>query len=239
MREICSRCYGEKPIRYSRQNCRKYSGSGIILLTENLFLTVPNKCASTLMYDWAHEILNFTELLKDPMYTNLYSERAEVVAYAKKYSQKFCEKREGDIPTRVLFVRHPLLRLISAWNDKFNINNLDNMNGAVFGTKHFIAKSDYFEPEWKIIRQLFTETSQEECSRVIRNPEIDDQSLKRCLKEISVDERFEENPYLVSFERLVNYLLFMQQQAQKYKINDHFTPIDQSEFSGFENGCML
>jgi len=34
---------------------------------------------------------------------------------------------------KVLVVRHPILRIISAWNDKFNLNNTSNRAGLLMG----------------------------------------------------------------------------------------------------------
>ena len=39
-----------------------------------------------------------------------------------------CSKGE-----RVLFVRHPVLRLISAWNDKFSLANNNALHGLWYG----------------------------------------------------------------------------------------------------------
>ena len=64
--------------------------------------------------------------------TLVYSYRAAVQKQQRLFSppenEAMCQNAE-----KVLVVRHPILRIISAWNDKFNLNNTADGAGLKMG----------------------------------------------------------------------------------------------------------
>ena len=52
--------------------------------------------------------------------------------FDQKVLKNLCENGE-----RILVVRHPILRIISGWNDKFNLNNTEQNSGLQMGMSFF------------------------------------------------------------------------------------------------------
>ena len=79
---------------------------------------------------------------------------SKVTSVQKQFYDNYEEVcRTGE---KVLIIRHPILLLISAWNDKFNLNNTDDEVGLQFGAKllllpkmrtHFSRDSDFLVKE--------------------------------------------------------------------------------------------
>ena len=219
-------------------------------MTNELLLTVPNKCASQLMYQWAHKTLDLPPIKPDIQFNRTafllglpqepYSSRDAVRKYTKSKFQdeaflgEFCDdsSEENSIPKRVLFVRHPLLRLISAWNDKFSMKNVDNASGASFGYRNIVARSQFLRPERQKIQQMFLEAGEEKCANHPVNP--NNKFVQDCLQKIANHSAFVDEPYLVSFERLVKYMLDMEEIGRKSTTNNHLIPIVQTPDSNFE-----
>ena len=90
---------------------------------------MPNKCASQYLNQLTFKLLGLTELKPG---TKWYSYRSSVAAAQSRFKpddvKAMCQTGE-----KVLFVRHPVLRLISAWNDKFSLANRQKANGLYYG----------------------------------------------------------------------------------------------------------
>ena len=89
------------------------------MISPLLFFSVPNKCASQYMNQFAFHLLGLTESdIKrgSSMYSYRSAVRAKQSHFSDNQIQTMCKKGE-----KVLFVRHPLLRLISAWDSVLNI----------------------------------------------------------------------------------------------------------------------
>ena len=70
-----------------------------------------------------------------------------------KQKRHVCSKGE-----KVLFVRHPILRLISAWNDKFSLHNNNVKSGLEYGVRLIRGWRSSFPDDYKfLIKAGFSE----------------------------------------------------------------------------------
>jgi len=106
-------CLEERIPQDFESSCRKYQGYDSFMISTRLFFSVPNKCASQYMNQLAFKLLGLKETDIKPG-SSMYSYRSSVRSTQSRFStdqiRKMCQSGE-----KVLFVRHPLLRLISAW----------------------------------------------------------------------------------------------------------------------------
>ena len=138
------------------------------MLNSDLFFSVPNKCASQYMNQLAFQLMKIPkDFIKHG--TRVYSYRSAVQHEQKKFSPpqvlKMCKRSDLKIKfffktklteflttwienffinlyksaEKVLIVRHPIIRIVSAWNDKFNLNNTETNVGLAMGMKMLMA----------------------------------------------------------------------------------------------------
>ena len=171
------------------------------MLNDRFMMSVPNKCASQFLNQFAFKILG----LKDSDLqrgTSMYSYRSSVrfkelffASVIRNDNQLFAnccsalrdfgllnltrttfKQKLFDIKQKrhvclkgekVLFVRHAILRLISAWNDKFSLRNNNVKSGLEYGVRllrgwknnfpddyEFLVKAGFSELIRKIIIRL-------------------------------------------------------------------------------------
>ena len=63
-----------------------------------------------------------------------------------KQKRHVCLKGE-----KVLFVRHPILRLISAWNDKFSLRNNNVKSGLEYGVRLLRGWKNSFPDDYEFL----------------------------------------------------------------------------------------
>ena len=63
-----------------------------------------------------------------------------------KQKRHVCSKGE-----KILFVRHPILRLISAWNDKFSLHNNNVKSGLEYGVRLLRGWRSSFPDDYKFL----------------------------------------------------------------------------------------
>ena len=61
MKKKCMACYNEKP--NETENCRENAGPGSFMISKELFLSVPNKCASQYMNQLAFSLMGLPQNL--------------------------------------------------------------------------------------------------------------------------------------------------------------------------------
>ena len=113
------------------------------MISPTFMMSVLNKCASQYLNQLSFGLFGLTDQDLKPG-TVMYSYRSSVRfaeypnftldsnrSVQKRFTtedvRKMCQTGE-----KVLFVRHPILRLISAWNDKFSLENLAS-HGLPYG----------------------------------------------------------------------------------------------------------
>ena len=141
MRQVCSSCYNESIVTDLKapRYCRELGGYGSFMLNTELFFSVPNKCASQYMNQLTFALMELPpDIIKKG--THVYSYRSAVQREQRKFIpsqyQAMCQHAE-----KVLVVRHPIMRIISAWNDKFNLNNTETRVGLPMGMRMLLNPS--------------------------------------------------------------------------------------------------
>jgi len=148
MHEICSSTYGENlptsvaPPRY----CRHHAGYGSFMINSELLFSVPNKCASQYMNQLAFSLM---KIPKSSLHKALYRDAVQNAQgkFQKNDYLKMCESGE-----KVLIVRHPIVRIISAWNDKFNLNNTRNNAGLTMGIQMLNRMKNAFQKDYQFLQ---------------------------------------------------------------------------------------
>ena len=82
---------------------------------------------------------------------------------------------------KVLFVRHPILRLISAWNDKFSLRNNNVKSGLEYGVRllrgwrnsfpddyEYLVKVGLSEPHRKTVPDSVAESNKRNYLKLVR-----------------------------------------------------------------------
>jgi len=118
---------------------------------------------------------------------------------------------------KVLFVRHPILRLISAWNDKFSLANNKKNHGLWFGMSLLRGWSKQFPEDYKFMNKEIEQKRSQD-----RNCAWNRQKAA-CLP--SGHREHKRNPdHLIDFCDLVKFLI----TKDPTKVNRHFSPITSS-----------
>ena len=166
------------------------------------------------MYQMAFKLLNISEESLEPG-TKIYSYRSAVknaqIDFTESQVTNMCQNGE-----KVLFVRHPILRLISAWNDKFNLNNTSAKSGVQYGMrilyqmkKHASSEMQYIWREWPTSN--FATNCRRKCAKICP---------LECIPKNPRKHR--ANPWhLISLNSFLDYLT----SSLPYRVDPHFSPI--------------
>ena len=180
------------------------------MISPELMLSVPNKCASQYLNQLTFALLGLTD--KDlKAGTSMYSYRSSVRAVQNKFSndqvKQMCSSGE-----KVLFVRHPILRLISAWNDKFSLANNGAQHGLLYGMNLLRGWSRQFPDDFKfMINEI------ERKKKTLNACKSGKSKQAQCLP--SSERSHKQNPgHLVDFYDFVKFLV----EKDPVKIDAHF-----------------
>ena len=142
-------------------------------ISSDLMISVPNKCASQYIFQMAFKLLGLPkELIESHKPGQPYSFRSavrwvnnrkgtrifiwnllldsDVSLFGRIKGQKLLKNCQTSL--KVLVVRHPILRLASAWNDKFNVENKDGP-GIRYGINLLLRTKSFkfFEKERQFV----------------------------------------------------------------------------------------
>lgn len=142
-------------------------------ISSDLMISVPNKCASQYIFQMAFKLLGLPkELIESHKPGQPYSFRSAVrwvnnrkgtrifiwnslldsdsSLFGRIKGQKLLKNCQTSL--KVLVVRHPILRLASAWNDKFNVKNKDGP-GIRYGLNLLLRTKSFkfFEKERQFV----------------------------------------------------------------------------------------
>ena len=117
---------------------------------------------------------------------------------------------------KVLFVRHPILRLISAWNDKFSLANRQKANGLYYGMgilRSWAKKTAVFKADVTFMNAQLAKLRK-------ANKSCNDKAIRKTSGCLELPPRPQKrNPdHLIDFHDLVVYL----KTANPVTIDAHF-----------------
>ena len=213
VRRQCNDEYHEQLPADFGSKCRHYQGYDSFMISPELMLSVPNKCASQYLNQLSFALLGLTDKDLKPG-TSMYSYRSSVRAIQKQFNpaqvRQMCETGE-----KVLFVRHPILRLISAWNDKFSLANNDASHGLWFGMNLLRGWSKWFPTDLK-----FMENEIKQKSSKNKNCASGKSQKAECLPSRHRDHK--RNPgHLIDFYDFVTFLI----TKNPIKVDAHFRSV--------------
>ena len=210
VREKCNSIYHEQVPNDFHTDCKKYQGYDSFMISPELMLSVPNKCASQYLNQLTFALLGLTD--KDlKAETAMYSYRSSVHAVQNKFSnsqvQQMCTSGE-----KVLFVRHPILRLISAWNDKFSLANNGAQHGLPYGMNLLRGWSRQFPEDFKFMTKEI-----ERKKKTLDACKSGKSKQAQCLP--SSERSHKRNPgHLIDFYDFVKFLV----EKDPVKVDAHF-----------------
>lgn len=172
------------------------------------------KALSKFMFQMAFNLFNLSQTDLTPG-TKIYSHRSAVKNAQTRFNESAVTKmcKNGH---KILFVRHPILRIISAWNDKFNLNNTRQKSGVQYGIRILLRMKNHARRE---LEKIFEEWSENEVTSLCR---------RKCSKSCPIEcipkkpRLNRENPWhLLPLKTFLDYLT----SNVPYRVDPHFSPI--------------
>ena len=213
VRRQCNDVYHEQlPVDFGKK-CRDYQGYDSFMISPELMLSVPNKCASQYLNQLSFALLGLTDDDLKPG-TPMYSYRSSVRAIQHQFTttqvRQMCQTGE-----KVLFVRHPILRLISAWNDKFSLANNGASHGLWYGMNLLRGWSKEFPADFKFMNNEIKQKRSKD-----KNCASGKSQKAECLPSRHRDHK--QNPdHLIDFYDFVTFLI----TKNPIKVDAHFRSV--------------